>query len=82
MLCCGLVALVVAGLASVWRRLRHVSFVCLGMSFVLFAVAPIIALAMSVPDDPTMSRGDVVAASLRSICGDHAGMAVRRPTGG
>lgn len=73
MLCCGLLALLAAAVPGLWRQLRTLPrAVMIGIAAVL-ALVPIAALAMTVSGDKAMTRADIIAASLRSICGEHFG---------
>ncbi|MGH6614986.1 hypothetical protein [Sphingomonas sp.] len=73
MLCCGLLALLAAAMVGLWRRLRALPRAVMVGIATLLALVPIAELAITVPHDKAMRRADVIAASLRSICGEHFG---------
>ncbi|MES2056641.1 MAG: hypothetical protein V4564_11950 [Pseudomonadota bacterium] len=73
MLCCGFVALLAAMILGLWRRLRAQPRMVMAGLTAMLALVPIVALAATVPGDQGMTRADVIAASLRSMCGAHFG---------
>jgi hypothetical protein len=73
MLCCGLLALLAAAMVGLWRRLRALPRAVMAGIAIVLALVPIAALAMTKPNGRAMTRADVIAASLRSICGEHFG---------
>jgi hypothetical protein len=79
MLCCGILALIAAASLGLWRRVRSLPrALALGSATLLVAV-PVAAIGVAAPADHLMNRDDVVALSLRSLCGGHSGIEVGRP---
>ncbi|MET0588716.1 MAG: hypothetical protein ABWZ75_09355 [Novosphingobium sp.] len=68
MLCCGLLAMIAAAIAGSWRLLRPARlFVLIGSAAALLAI-PVIALG-TVEKEAPLSRADVIARSMHTLCG-------------
>lgn len=69
MLCCGIVAFIVAAVAASWRRLRDHPTVMLIGSGVIFLMLAVAMLATMAPTHtPHLSRENVIIMAMRSIC--------------
>lgn len=79
MLCCGIFALIAAASLGLWKRVRAwPRALILGAATLLLAI-PVAAIGVAAPADRTMTRDDVVALTLRSLCGEHFGAEPGRP---
>lgn len=65
MLCCGLLALLAAAAAGLWRRLREAPWVLAAAALV---AGPVLAITAGAPL-PDTSRADAIARAMHSWCG-------------
>jgi hypothetical protein len=70
MLCCGLLAMIAAAIAGSWRLLRPARWFVLIGGAALLAI-PAIALGTAEKEVP-LSRADVIARSMQTLCGPAA----------
>jgi hypothetical protein len=68
MLCCGLLALIAAGIAGSWRRLGAARWIVPSSAAALLAIP---AVASGGQDAP-LSRADVTARAMQMLCGQAA----------
>lgn len=70
MLCCGIVAFIIAVLAGFWRRLRNVPrFVLIGGGAALLAIPVAVLASAEQPRPFGLSRENVLVQAMQSICG-------------
>jgi hypothetical protein len=67
MLCCGLLAALAAALIGLWRRLGTLSGQALLAGLAMLVAVP--ALAYGLGDGGHVSRADLIARSMASLCG-------------
>ena len=67
MLCCGLLTLIAASLAGLWRWLRPLPRGMVAVVGILVLASP--ALALSLIHSATLNRAGVIERATQSLCG-------------
>lgn len=70
MLCCGMLALLVAAALGAWRRLRAFPRTTLALLAALLAASPVVAIATASTGTGT-TRAETWVLAMRSLCGGH-----------